>query len=197
MLYTFFSKLMHKMPFLTGWNFIYFDWKYMVNRCKKLGIDPSICSPSGRLMGKNNLPQHRLIVDYLDIYKKWDRVVKIKENNKLDYVGEQATGIKKVSYPGSLKDLYDNDFEKFIFYNAVDTNLVYCIDKKLQTLLTFFKIGYISRVEVNKAFSPVWVTEALMSRELFKRKKLFTQKDEERSHVHFEGAYVKEPKRGK
>jgi len=196
MLYTFFHQFVKKMPLLTGWNFIQYDWKYLINRCKKLGIDPGVSSPSGKLIGKNQLPQHRLVVDYLEIYKKWDRLIKIKESNRLDYVGEAALGINKLHYPKTLKELYEDDFEKFILYNAIDTNLVLCIDEKLQTLLTFLNLASISKVEINKAFSPIWITENLMSELFLERKRVFVWKEKDQDQIHFEGAYVKEPEKG-
>lgn len=192
MLYTFFNKLIHKMPFITGWNILGFDWPYLVNRCDKLKIDPSSASVSKWLMGRDRLPQHRLIVDYLDIVKKWDRVIKIKENYKLDYIAEQATGLTKIKYNGSFRDLYE-DFNKFVYYNAVDSILVHYIDKKLNTLTTLFKLAEVDRVEINRVFSPVSVQEALMGREFLKRGKVFVDIERSAEQKHFEGAYVKEP----
>ena len=199
MLYTFFSKLVPKMPCLTGWNFIEYDWKYLVNRCAKVHprIDPAICSVSGRLQGKNRLPVHRLVVDYLEIYKKWDRSIKIKESNRLDYVAEKSIGVGKIKYNGSLKDLYDRDFYHFIFYNAIDASLIYYMDKKLNTMSTFLSLAHVGSVEVNKAFSPIWVTEALMAREFLKMDKVFCDnKDTSAEQAEFQGAYVKEPIKG-
>jgi DNA polymerase elongation subunit (family B) len=196
MLYTFLSKLVPKMPLITGWNWFGYDWPYIINRCKRLGIDPKICSPSSVLLGKNQVPQHILMVDYLEIYKKWDRVIKIRESNSLDYVATQAIGIKKIHYQGSLKDLYESDFETFIFYNAVDCALVHYIDQRLDTLSTFFKIAGVSRVEISRALSPVWTTEVLMLRKFLERKKVIVSEKKEESHVKFEGAYVKKPDKG-
>lgn len=196
MLYTMFAKYIHKMPCITGWNLIEYDWQYLVNRCDRLKIDPSICSTSGYLQGKHRLPQHRLVVDYLEIVKKWDRVIKIKENHQLNYIAEVSTGLTKVKYNGNLKDLYEQEFVKFMFYNAVDSILVHYIDKKLNTLTTFFKLGEVSRVEVNKVFSPVWVMECLMAREFYRRDKVFPDKENNSEQEHFEGAYVKEPIKG-
>lgn len=193
MLYTFFAKLMHKMPCITGWNVLGFDWPYLVNRCERIKIDPSICSVTKTLLGKNRLPQHRLIVDYLDIVKKWDKVIKIKENYKLDYIAEQATGISKIKYAGNFKDLYEQDYNKFIFYNAVDSVLIYYIDKKLNTLTTLFKLSEVAKVEINRVFSPVSVQEALMGREFYKRGKIFVDIERTQEQKHFEGAYVKNP----
>jgi len=193
MIYTLFSKLIHKMPCITGWNLINYDWQYLVNRCDRLKIDPSICSSSGILLGRNRLPQHKLVVDYMEIVQKWDRVIKIKESYKLDYIAEVATGLGKIKYNGTLTDLYEKEYVKFMFYNAVDSILVHYLDKKLNTLTTFFKLAQVSRSETNKVFSPIWVMECLMTREFYKRGKVFVEKDKDGEQTHFEGAYVKEP----
>ena len=196
MMYTFLSKLVPKMPLITGWNWFGYDWPYLINRARRLGIDPKISSPSGVLLGKNQVPMHVLMVDYLDIYKKWDRVIKIRESNSLDYVSTQAIGIKKITYNGTLKDLYDSDFETFIFYNAVDCILVHYIDKRLDTISTFFKIAEVSRVEIDRALSPVWTTEVLMLKKFLARKKVIINERKEENHKKFEGAYVKKPEKG-
>lgn len=196
MLYTFMSKLMHKMPLITGWNWFGYDWPYLVNRAKRLGIDAKIASPSAYLIGKNQLPQHVLMVDYLEIYKKWDRVIKIRESNSLDYVANAAVGVKKIHYNGTLKDLYESDFETYIFYNAVDSCLVHYIDQKLNTLSTFFKVANVSHVEINRALSPVWTTEVLMLRKFLERKKVIVYEKKDEEHIKFEGGYVKSPIKG-
>lgn len=193
MMFTFFKDLAPKMALITGWNWFGYDWPYLLNRAKRLGIDPKIISPGGYLIGQNQLPVHLLMVDYLDIYKKWDRVIKIKESNRLDYVAEKATGLKKIQYEGSLRDLYQSDFVKFIFYNAIDCALVHYIDKKLGTLLTFFKIANLNGVEINRSLSPVWSTEVMMLRKFLERKQVFINERKEESHVKFIGGYVKEP----
>ena len=36
MLYAFFYKMVPKMPLLTGWNFLNYDWLYLVNRSRKI-----------------------------------------------------------------------------------------------------------------------------------------------------------------
>lgn len=182
------------MHCITGWNVIDYDWTYLVNRCERLKIHPEQSSTSGKLITKRSLPQHRLIVDYMEIYKKWDRSIKIKESNKLDYVGEQAVGINKIKYNGPLKDLYAKDFFSFVLYNAIDSAMIYYIDRKLCTMTTFLKLAHVAQVEVNKAFSPIWTMEAWMTREFLKMGKVFTDIDKEgRETRDFEGAYVKDP----
>jgi len=196
MLYTFFKDFGPKMAVITGWNWFGYDWPYLVNRCKRLNIDPKIISPARRLIGKNQVPVHLLMVDYLEIYKKWDRVIKIKESNRLDYVGEKAVGLKKIEYEGTLRDLYRDDKEKFMFYNAVDCALLHYIDQELKTMQTLFKIAQLNEVEVDRSLSPVWSTEVMMLGKFLERKQVFTQDDRDEIHVKFAGGYVKEPVKG-
>lgn len=196
MLYTFFKELGPKMSVITGWNWLGYDWPYLLNRAKKLGIEPKIISPGNYLIGKQQLPVHLLMFDYLEIYKKWDRVIKIKESNRLNYVAEKAIGLKKIEYNGTLKDLYQSNFEDFIYYNAVDCALVHYIDQKLKTMQTFFKIAMISGVEINRCLSPVWSTEVMMLKKFLDRKQVFVDERKEEIHVKFAGGYVKEPIKG-
>jgi DNA polymerase elongation subunit (family B) len=147
-------------------------------------------SPSKYLIGQNQIPVHLQMVDYLEIYKKWDRVIKIKESNRLDYVAEKATGLKKIHYDGSLRTLYQSDFKKFILYNAIDCALVHYIDKKLGTLLTYFKIACLNGVEIGRALSPVWSTEVIMLRKFLARKQVFVNLRKEENHIKFTGGYV-------
>ena len=194
MLYSFLGKAIHKMPLITGWNFTGFDWPYMVNRAKRLSIDPAISSPSLKLITKQNLPQHRMVVDYLQIYKTWDRTVDVKENNSLDFVSKAVLGLNKIKYNGTLQDLYEQDFEEYIFYNAVDTLLVQLIHEKLQTLQTFLTLANITKVEAQKAYSPIWMAESAMIREFYSRGRIFPKTyDENRKREKYEGAFVFKP----
>lgn len=197
MLSSFFLKAVQKMPLMTGWNFIGFDWTYLINRCKRLNIDIAPSSPTYKLNGDLQFPAHRLVVDYLDVYKKWDRVIDIKENNTLDYVAKAALGVPKIKYPGTLQDMYENDFESYIFYNAVDTKLVEMIDKKINTMQTFLTLGNITKVEANRAFSPIWMAEAAMARENWARGRVFPKTEKmTKKREAYEGAFVVDPKTG-
>lgn len=196
LLYTLFAKWFKKIPLLTGWNFVGFDWKFLINRAKRIGLDPSTCSINGVLKGEDSIPQHKIVVDYLDLYKRWDRVIKIKENNKLETVASAAVGISKIKYNGTFMDLYNTDYETYVFYNVVDTMLVYLIDKKLKTLQTFLMLGNITKVEALKAVSPIWMTEAIVTREFYSRKRVVAEIKKGVKTGSFEGAYVKQPDPG-
>lgn len=193
MLYVFFNKYVPQMPLITGWNFVNFDWKYMVNRCKRLNIDPSVASPSGRLLEPDLIPQHRPIVDYMKIYSKWDNKVDVKESNKLDYVADQVLSLTKIKYNGTLKDLYEKDFKKYVFYNVVDTILVLYIDKQISVMDTYLGLANTSRVELSGAFSPIRMTEAILVREFYQKNRVLIRKKEQQEEKTYEGAFVKDP----
>lgn len=195
MLYTFMDSFVKKFPMMTGWNFVKFDWAYIVNRCKKLGIDPGISSPIGKTFGSNEFPCHVGVMDYLDIYAKWDKTIDIKEDFKLDTVGEAVVGIKKVKYEGTIQDMYERDYPKYIFYNAIDTALVYLIHQKIKTMNVALTIAHMSQISIFKAASPVAITESLLCKEFLSRNLVMAvdPKAPTVKREQYEGAFVKEP----
>ena len=204
MLYDFLYNYARNAPLITGWNFWEYDWLYIYNRCvKRLNMDISWMSPTGqwyehKIKNKGKtviimLPQHKLIVDYLSIYKKWDRTVDVKENDTLDFVAEAALGIRKVKYPGTFQEMYNNDYEKYIFYNAIDSILVELIDEHLKTMNTFLGLGNITKVEAMSAFSPIAMLEATLTRYAYKRKQVFPKSFDRKERESYKGAYVFEP----
>lgn len=196
MLYNFITKILPKCSLVTGWNFIGFDWKYIYNRCKRLGLEPGDASPSKRCQGKDNIPLHLAMVDYMEIYKKWDRTVAIKESNKLDFVANQVLGVTKLKYQGSLQELYENDYDKYVLYNAIDTALVTLIHRKLKTLNAPFSVATISNLSIYRASSPVALTEALLWNGFYDRKQVIANERIDSVKGEYEGAYVKEPEPG-
>lgn len=204
MLYDFLYNYMRHAPLVTGWNFWGYDWLYIYNRCtKRLNMDISWMSPTKQWYthrikdrGKTKeimMPQHKLIVDYLAIYQKWDRTVDVKENNTLDFVSEAALGVRKVKYPGTFQELFNKDYNQYVFYNAIDSVLVELLDEKLKTMSTFLGLGNITQVEAMNAFSPIQMLEATLSRYAYKKKQVFPKSWDRKQREHFEGAFVFEP----
>jgi len=203
MIMDFMKNYMRHAPLVTGWNFWRYDWQYMYNRCRRLGIDISWMSPTNqwykhRVMNRNKrvelmLPQHMLLVDYMDIYQKWDRSVDVKENYSLDWTAQKVLGVNKVKYPGSFQDLYRKDFDQYVFYNAIDTILVEEIHYKLKTMGTFLGLGNITRVEAMNAFSPISMLESTLARYAYKRGWVFPKINKKFERESYEGAFVFDP----
>lgn len=168
-----FSVLIKKMPVLTGWNFVDYDWVYLVTRARKLGISPEQASPTNALIKpwrKNadeykpiyeELPKHRLVFDYMKIFAKWDQSIKIKESNSLDFVSSKLLGTKKLEYEGNLKTLYENNYYDYMLYNCIDTALVQLIHKKIRTFDIMLAISNLAHIPIEDSLSAVRVTEGI------------------------------------
>ena len=195
MLYTFLHKFLPKFPMMTGWNFINYDWQYIVNRCKRLQIDLTQVAITGALDKKDSRPLHMGILDYMQLYDKYDRSVAVKESNSLDFVSGAVLDVKKIKFTGGLQELYENNFAKYIYYNVVDSCLVYYIDEKLRSMEVLLTLATITKMPLYKAASPVAVTESLFARKLAEdNKKIAVEYNKESiKDTKYEGAFVKQP----
>ena len=196
MLFTFIHQLLPKMAFVTGWNFIGFDWKYIYTRCKRLSIDPAQASVSKKV-NRDGIPLHIAMMDYLQIYRQFDRTVAVKENNTLDFVATAVLGIPKIKYNGTLQELYEQDYDKYVFYNAIDAALVTEIHEKIATLNAVLSVSVLCNISLYKCTSAVNITEAFLWKKYYERHCVvadeFVRPGERKS---YEGAYVKEPEVG-
>lgn len=132
---------------LSGWNIYGFDLPYFIERCKYI-FGPNTrtyknLSPIGvvntwirKTDGKYNIDIPGMaILDYLDAYKYFTR--ETPENYKLDTIAELELGEGKIDYSeygsgfGALNTLYEKDFDKYVYYNQVDTKRVAQLEKKL------------------------------------------------------------------
>lgn len=209
MLDYFFSKLVPRMPVLTGWNFVNYDWTFLVNRSRRLGVDYLQASITNRFTGNatpvqgtgfrgdnSELPFHRVIVDYMDLYKKWDTSIKIKESNSLDFVAEKTLGGEgKVVYSGGLQTLYDQDYKNYLFYNVVDTILVQMIHEKMKYINVMYATAALSKTRILDSLSALRVTEGIMRNDLRSMKDIVLCRDYEADDVdgRVEGGYVLDP----
>lgn len=191
-----FREHMSKYGLLTGWNVINYDWKYLWNRSKLLNCrEINKMSPIGSFITDDNLPVHKMLVDYMQIYSKWDRTVDIKENNTLDFVAKATIGFNKLKMPKSLQEMYDYDFVQYCIYNGIDSVLVKKIDEKIDTMGTFLGLGNICGSEYHKTFSPIWLTECVMHEEFINRGRRFIPRKDfgNLGSASYEGAWVKDP----
>ena len=220
MLDYFFHKLVSRITVLTGWNFINYDWTFLMNRGKRLGLDIGKCSIVGEVWDGDKgfapkpafnksasdydadvvpFPKHGLIVDYMEIFKKWDTSIKIRESYSLDFVAEKTFGMEgKVHFTGGLQNLYDNDYRQYLFYNLVDTVLVQMIHEKMKYINVMYAISTLSRIRIVDALSALRVTEGLLRNDFRDKKDIILVKDFD-SKVEdqkVEGGFVRDPVRG-
>lgn len=199
MMYDLFHTYLPKMAVLTGWNFVNYDWVYLVNRAERLGINPAVASFTKRLEASRNrpherMPKHRLVVDYMDLYAKWDTSVKVKESNKLDFVASQVVGLPKLSYQGTLKSLYEKDYYKFMLYNVIDTVLVQLIHEKRRYIDVMLGISSLARIRMVDAFSTIAVTEGVLRKPFREKMGIVLVNDYTSDNLEtIKGGWVKDP----
>jgi DNA polymerase elongation subunit (family B) len=204
MLLNLFKNMIPKMPVISGWNVVEYDWVYLVNRARKLGIDPTVASFTNNLRepyldnSKAELPAHRVVIDYMNLYEKFDTSVKVKESSSLDFVSDNLLGVKKVNYEGNLKYLYESDYYKFVLYNAIDSILVQQIHIKMKYVDILYGISTLSRIRIADAVSTIPVTEGILRKRFREEKNVVFAREEVRStdnsdDMSVKGGWVKDP----
>jgi len=138
-----FLTLIEDCDILSGWNSEGYDIPYIYNRIVQvLGK-----SETARLCLWGKYPKKReyesygrqtitydlvgrVHLDYLQLYRK--HTYHEMHTYRLDAIGEYEVGERKTQYEGTLDQLYNNDFKKFIEYNRQDVLLLAKIDAKLK-----------------------------------------------------------------
>jgi len=216
MMYAFFYKMIPKMPLITGWNFINYDWVYLVNRARKLkkyvngkeyDINPAVASLTKRLnkvwMSNEEMPAHRMIFDYMQLYEICDTSIKVKESSSLDFVSSKLVGVEKIKYTGSLQRLYEDDFETFMYYNAVDSVLVQKIHEARNYISIIFAISSLAQIKIvdvisqmNNALGSLAITEGVLRNRFRDMENIILFKDENAvrgGESGIAGGWVKDP----
>jgi DNA polymerase elongation subunit (family B) len=214
MLYAFFYKMIPKMPLITGWNFLNYDWSYLVNRSRKISkwingkeykIDPSISSPLKRMNKmwgtEYEVPAHRMIFDYMQLYEICDTSIKVKESSSLDFVSQKLVGVDKIKYNGSLQKLYEDDFETFMYYNAVDSVLVQKIHEARNYISIVYAISSLSKIRIvdvvsqmNNALASLAITEGVLRNRFREQDNIVLFKGESsEGESTIAGGWVKDP----
>ena len=197
-----FFNFIQKLECVTGWNWFGYDWPYLFNRTKNLYIDITGLSPTKTwykykpqdpAAGMIELPMHKCMYDYMELYKKHDRSVSPKVSNKLDWVGEKVLGVKKVVHQLGFKEMWQQQKKEYVFYNAVDSILVREIDNKLKTSSVLFGLASLMHVPVLTTYSSTKSIEIVQAEYLYKENKVFPVAKKDKEKKEYEGAFVFQP----
>lgn len=187
-----------------------YDIPYLINRMKRvLGKHEirKLClwdqEPAARTIerGGKELPTYDLIgrihLDYMDLYKKYN--YEERHSYALNAIAELEVGDKKIPYDGTLDELYNCDYKKFLEYNIQDTALLDKIDKKLQFIDLANSIAHSNCVSLLATMGAVAVTDQAIMIEAHNRNMIVLdrpQSDKEGNAVRAAGAWVATPKKG-
>ena len=203
-----FLSLIEDADIISGWNSEGYDVPYTVNRIIKLmGADHTrrFClwnaKPKKReyeKYGKISATYDfvgRVHLDYLNLYRKY--TYHELHTYRLDYVGEIEIGETKVHYEGTLDQLYNNDFEKFIAYNRQDTMLLFKMDAKLQYIDLVNVLAHANTVTLSTTMGAVAMTDQAIINEAHSRGLMvLDRKRGDGIETQAAGAYVAYPEKG-
>jgi DNA polymerase elongation subunit (family B) len=137
----------------------------------------------------------RVHLDSLNLYRKY--TYEERHSYRLDAIGEIEVGENKVAYEGTLDQLYNQDFRKFIEYNIQDTALLDKLDKKLRFIDLSNTIAHENTVLIQTTMGAVAVTEQGIINEAHHRGlQVPNRKQRDEENTQAAGAYVAFPKKG-
>lgn len=202
-----FLTLIEDVDIFSGWNSEGFDIPYIVNRISKIiGRDYTrkFCLwdqlPKAReyeKYGKTATTYDfvgRIHLDYLELYRKY--TYEERHSFSLDAIGEYELEERKLAYEGTLDQLYNNDFEKFIAYNRQDTALLHKLDAKLQFIDLVNVLAHANTVPLPTTMGVVAVTDQAIINEAHGRNLIVADKNRDTADTQAAGAYVAYPKKG-
>jgi len=193
---------------ISGWNSEGYDIPYTVNRVSRiLSKDDTrrFCLwkqlPKKREYEKYGKTAEtfdlvgRVHLDSLELYRKY--TYEERHTYRLDAIGEMEVGENKTVYEGTLDQLYNQDFKKFIEYNRQDVALLDKLDRKLKFIDLSNELAHANTVLLQTTMGAVAVTEQAIINEAHHRGLQVPnrpQKDEGATQA--AGAYVAFPKKG-
>ena len=203
-----FLDVIQDADILSGWNSEGFDIPYTVNRITRVlsKDDTRKFCLWGQLPRKRTFERYgaeqetydiidRVHMDYMQLYRKY--TYEERHSYALDAIGEHELGENKIAYEGTLDQLYNQDFRKFIDYNRQDTLLLAKLDEKLKFLDLANELAHANTVLLQTTMGAVAVTEQAIVNEAHERGMVVPdRKRHESEDTQAAGAYVAYPKKG-
>lgn len=188
---------------ISGWNVMNFDLFYLINRTKKLfGEDTNIyktLSPVKIIrIWEDEKKDTKLdiagvtILDYMDLYKKY--APEKRERYSLDFVSKCELEKGKVDYSEykDLNELYNQNYDRFVEYNIMDTYRPMQLEEKLGYIRLVQALSLLCKVPMKFYHTQTQLIEGLMITHL-RRNGLCAPHFYGGIQESFEAAFVKEP----
>lgn len=196
---------------VSGWNIETFDIPYLVKRIEKsLGDNQAKRLSPWKIVRPKNIIDRRTdktyetyeiygvnVIDYLPYFKKYAGIG--VENNKLDTVAKEVLKETKLDHTEyeTFADFYTKDWDLFVEYNIVDTQLIDKLEKKLRLLQLAFTLAMDSKVNPEDTLSQGRMWDAIIYNHLLAKGIIIpTKKTSEEKTEKYKGAFVKPPQIG-
>lgn len=195
---------------IVAWNSEEFDLPYICNRIKRrLGkkfVDA--LSPFKRVTSRqipNNFGNMVEVfniagmahLDLLKLYRKF--VFKKQPNYKLDNIAEYELGRNKLDYSkyNDLEEFMLDDPDNYVLYNLIDVELVADLDEKLKLTNLAFAQTMQAHALPENVMSPTNLWDNLIYNYFYHNKRVVPRKVQREVTETIEGAFVKDPIKGK
>jgi len=204
-----FLDLIDDADIITGWNSEGYDLPYLINRVTRVLSK----NDTRRFCLWDKYPKKfsyekyggeqtsysligRVHLDYLELYRKY--TYHEMHSYSLDTVSDYELQDKKIPYEGTLDQLYNTDFEKFIEYNRQDVMLIVRMDEKLRFIDLANELAHQNTVLLPTTMGAVAVTEQAIINEAHAQGLIVPNKPDrdDSKTVTAAGAYVATPKKG-
>ena len=203
-----FIALVQDADVLSGWNSESYDITFTINRIirllgkaetRKLCLWNQLPKKKTVKRGTGTADTYTLIgrihLDYMQLYMKYN--YEERHSYKLNAIAEAELGEKKVDYDGTLDQLYNLDFEKFLEYNIQDTMLLDRLDKKLGFIDLASNIAHANVVPIPTTMGAVAVTEQAIVVEAHSKGVVVpNRKNNDHIDTRAAGGWVAHPKKG-
>lgn len=202
-----FFEIIDDADVMSGWNSEGYDVPYMVNRTARIMSN----NDTRRFCLNNQLPKKReyekygkmqvtydfsgrIHLDSLNLYQKY--TYHEMHSYSLDTIAEYELKERKVQYAGTLDQLYNEDFYKFIEYNRQDTMILKKLDDQLQFIDLANEIAHDNTVLIPSAMGAVGVTDQALTNYAHSLGFVVPNKTKQKEDKKAAGAYVAFPKKG-
>ena len=188
---------------ITGWNVEFFDIPYLINRIRRISGNSvaDFLSPWNIIKEKRQKNQYGdeqltydiygvSVMDYMLVYKKWSFVT--RESYRLEHIAQVELGMGKISYEGTLHELYERDFQLYATYNIRDTEIINQLDEKLKLMDLALAIAYDAKLNYIDSFTSVRMWDVISHNYLMDRKIVIPQYKYDGKPFDFMGGYVKD-----
>ena len=189
-----------------AWNGSGFDFPYIYNRIKNLGMDTTRLSNYGKTTYSEYVFQGRtefkfrsdghFFIDLMEVYKKF--IFTPTSSYSLDNIASVELGQNKVDHSqySTFDDFYTKGHDEFVYYGIIDTYLIKRLDDKLNFTVLMSMIAEKMGVQLSDSLGTVkpW-SQYILNRSLLNHQVMPPKTEHPDPHV--VGGYVRDPNKGK
>lgn len=203
-----FLLIIEDVDVISGWNSEFFDLPYLAKRIERV-LGPSAVKRLN-FKGARNEPrwkeverfgvkemiielEGRVHLDYLKLFKKFN--LEGRPSFSLAAIADDELDMPKLTYDGSLYELYRNDFTKFVLYNIRDTEILLGLNTKFRYIELANNMVHEATVNFNSVFGSVNLIDTAITN-FAHRQNLIVMDKRHTPGEHVEGAIVMTPKIG-